>query len=108
MKQCSRCQQNSVRNLNGECKICVQKRAKEWDINHPERAAYRAQKSRSKRREIEFNLTFNQWVDWWGNEFEHRGTASQDLCMARIGDTGPYELGNIMKITNCENYYSRL
>jgi len=64
---------------------------------------YTSQKGHAKHRGIEFNLTFEEWMDWWGDDFDKRGRGKDDLVMARIGDTGPYELGNIKKITFSEN-----
>lgn len=62
------------------------------------------QKVSAKNRNIEWKLTFEEWLSWWGNDFEKRGCAHADnLVMARIGDKGPYSLDNIIKLTVAEN-----
>lgn len=61
------------------------------------RIAYFHQRARAKRRGIGFELTFEQWREWWGADIDRRGTRKGDLCMQRIRDTGPYALGNIEK-----------
>ena len=60
-------------------------------------AAYRVQKRNSAIRRIEFKLTFQQWLDFWGGDLDRRGTGVDDLQMQRRGDLGAYEIGNIIK-----------
>ncbi|KKK95083.1 hypothetical protein LCGC14_2676360, partial [marine sediment metagenome] len=74
-----------------------------WRKANPKSTACSAQKSRAKARGIGFNLTLQEWIEWWGDQFILRGTNSNDLCMARIGDVGAYEIGNIKMITNAQN-----
>jgi hypothetical protein len=52
---------------------------------------------------VEFNLTFEEWVEWWGENFWRRGRKPGDLQMCRYGDEGAYELGNIYMATLEEN-----
>lgn len=63
------------------------------------REAYRAQKRNAKTRGIEFLLTFEEWLEWWGDDLDKRGVGPNDLQMQRPADTGPYALGNIRKGT---------
>ena len=65
--------------------------------------AYVKHKSKAKQRGVEFLLTFEEWRDWWGDDFDSRGRVKGGLVMARHGDTGPYALGNIYKTTCEEN-----
>ncbi|RYE95686.1 MAG: hypothetical protein EOO77_42410, partial [Oxalobacteraceae bacterium] len=61
------------------------------------RAKYTSQRDKAKIRGIEWKLTFEEWDKWWvdsGHKSE-RGRFRGNYCMARIGDTGPYEIGNI-------------
>lgn len=58
---------------------------------------YLTQKANAKRRGIGWNLTFEQWLEWWGDDIHKRGSGTNDLSMQRIADSGPYELGNIRK-----------
>lgn len=70
---------------------------------NPEKHAYWGQRHTSKQRGVEFNLTFEEFVEFWGDDFERRGRGKKDLCMCRYGDTGAYEVGNIYKDTNAGN-----
>ena len=67
------------------------------------RKAYNQQKKGAKKRGIEFLLTFEQWVEWWGDDFSKRGRGTFDLHMCRRLDSGPYSLENIYKGTAKEN-----
>lgn len=68
-----------------------------------EQRAYYDHKCRAKRRGIGFHLSFKEWVLWWGLDYSKRGRCGGELCMARHGDTGAYELGNISKLTMRQN-----
>lgn len=59
--------------------------------------AYHVQKCRAKYRGIGWELTFHQWLTWWGDDIHRRGTGSDQLQMQRVADTGPYRLDNIRK-----------
>jgi hypothetical protein len=56
-------------------------------------------------RGVEFNLTFEEWFTWWQQtgHYHERGRGKGKYVMARYGDTGPYELGNIYCCTHGEN-----
>ena len=64
---------------------------------------YRRQRLHAKRRGIPFNLTYEQWIMWWGLDLLKRGRGDGKLQMCRYNDEGPYELGNIFKGTCNEN-----
>jgi hypothetical protein len=66
---------------------------------------YNIHKENSKRRGIEFLLSFNEWYDFWlqSCHWHERGTKKGQYVMARHNDIGPYQLGNISIITNAEN-----
>lgn len=72
-----------------------------------QRNAYYTHKSHAKRRGIEFLLTFEQWLDIWGNKIEQRGVRSWQLGMCRINDSGPYAVGNMYLGTPARNGASR-
>lgn len=59
--------------------------------------AFQNQKSGAKRRGIGWELTFDQWFEWWGEDIDRRGSGHGDLQMQRVADSGPYALGNIRK-----------
>lgn len=48
-------------------------------------------------RGVEFLLTFDQWWSVWqkSGKWLKRGNRKGRYCMARTGDEGPYELGNV-------------
>jgi hypothetical protein len=72
-------------------------------MNRLMKKAYIQQKGDAKKRGIEFKITFEEWSNWWGKDFQNRGVGSNKLVMARFGDVGPYELSNIKKITFGDN-----
>ena len=59
------------------------------------RRKFASHKSGAKRRGIEFKLSFEQWMDIWGDKLDQRGVRSDQLGMCRIGDKGAYEAGNV-------------
>jgi hypothetical protein len=67
------------------------------------RARYWHQQKAAKQRGIEWALSFEQWLEWWGEDLDNRGQHSFNLQMCRIGDKGGYELGNIYKGTPAQN-----
>lgn len=71
------------------------------------RIAFSVQRHNAGRRGIGWELTFEQWLEWWGNDIERRGVHPGDLQMQRIADAGPYALGNIKKGTPKQNAQTR-
>lgn len=67
----------------------------------------RFQKSRinSFHREIEFLLTFEEWLKIWmdSGHLQDSGRGKEKFCMARYGDKGSYIVGNVRICTNREN-----
>ena len=61
------------------------------------RLRYSAQKNGARRRGIEWKFTFEQWLEWWGEDLDHRGCARDKLQMQRKLDRGAYEPGNCVK-----------
>jgi hypothetical protein len=66
---------------------------------------YHKQKGEARRRGIEFNLTFVEWLDIWekSGKMAERGNLPEQYCMARYFDMGAYEIGNVKIVTNREN-----
>ena len=71
------------------------------------KAAFYAQRSGAAMRGIAWELTYQQWRDWWGADIEKRGVRPCDLQMQRFADSGPYALGNIRKGTPKDNGRTR-
>jgi len=67
--------------------------------------AYRMQKSNARTRKIPFLLTFEEWLTIWNDsgKLAQRGRGANKFCMCRIGDTGPYVIGNVFIGTGREN-----
>ncbi len=64
---------------------------------------YHRQKDGAKRRNIDWQFTYDTWIEWWGDDIVNRGRNKGKLCMARNGDIGPYSITNCTKITHSEN-----
>ena len=62
---------------------------------------YKSQKATAKQRGIGFNLTYEEWLNIW----ESSGKLDQYgyYVMSRVGDTGPYEVGNVFIQKRSEN-----
>jgi len=73
--------------------------------------AFEQHKWRANRQDIEFLLTYQEWISIWqdSGKLEQRGTrfGLDGYCMARFGDEGPYAVGNVKIITNRENLAER-
>ena len=61
------------------------------------RQGYTRSKSDAKRRGIEFQLTFEEWKQWWDEtgKWQLRGKTKGSYQMCRINDVGPYALSNV-------------
>jgi hypothetical protein len=66
--------------------------------------AFQTQKNNARLRGIEFNLKFWDWWQIWqkSGKWEQRGRG-EGYVMARLMDSGPYEIGNIYITTSCKN-----
>ena len=64
---------------------------------------YNSQKNSAKRRGIDWQFTFESWLNWWGDDIINRGKYKGQLVMARYGDQGPYHPNNVYKATTKEN-----
>lgn len=58
---------------------------------------YNQQKTNAKYRGINWNFSYEEWIEWWGADIEKRGKKKGSLCMARKGDEGPYHPENCFK-----------
>ncbi len=69
---------------------------------------YRDQMNQSRKRNIPWNLSYDQWLAWWDSQgIDKRSRATprtgNTMCMCRKGDTGPYDLNNIYCATASQN-----
>jgi hypothetical protein len=69
------------------------------------RDRYDSHKANAKKRGVEFKFLFSEWMKMWeeSGHFKDRGKGKNKYCMARFGDVGAYEVGNVHIITNSEN-----
>ncbi len=71
------------------------------------RTYYASQKHCAKVRNIDFNLTFEEWDSWWLSHGVDRNIPRKfnksTLSMCRYGDIGPYALNNIYCATMQQN-----
>jgi hypothetical protein len=70
--------------------------------------SYYGQRSAAKRRNILFQLTFDEWYNWWlsngvDKALQQSSRSANTLCMCRYGDLGPYSLTNIYCTTIQQN-----
>ena len=64
---------------------------------------YNTHKANAKRREIPFELTYEQWLEIWGDKISLMGRKKGQLGMLRTRDEGGYSLGNVRIGTHKEN-----
>lgn len=58
---------------------------------------YQNHKHHARTRGIGFELTFSQWLEIWeeSGHWDERGNFADGYVMQRIGDQGPYAVGNV-------------
>jgi hypothetical protein len=56
---------------------------------------YKQQAANARHRNIEFKLSYDEWLEIWGDKIDYRGKGKGKYCMARKGDQGAYEIGNV-------------
>jgi hypothetical protein len=66
---------------------------------------YQSHKNRAALRGIPFLMTFEEWWGVWeqSGHWHERGSLRGQYVMARHGDKGGYEVGNVKIITSEEN-----
>jgi hypothetical protein len=75
-------------------------------------ARYTAQRHHCLNRGIPFKFTYEEWTRWWFNHLgpdwlNKRGRRKGQYCMARKGDLGPYEAGNVDCVLASKNCSDR-
>ncbi len=65
--------------------------------------AFTAQRRGASERGIEWELTFDEWWSVWREYFHMRGRGTNELCMGREKDSGPYAIGNVYLTTHLGN-----
>jgi hypothetical protein len=59
---------------------------------------YHAHKGVAKQRGIDFNISFDDWLNIWltSNHWHERGVGKTKYVMSRVNDIGAYEVGNVL------------
>lgn len=73
------------------------------EVDYKKQYHWQLQKARS--RDIDFLLSYNEWLTWWKNTgfLSQRGRKRGQYVMARFEDKGPYALDNIYCCKTEEN-----
>lgn len=66
---------------------------------------YELHRNGAHRRNIPFLLSFEEWSDIWqqSGHWDLRGKKKGQYCMSRIGDIGPYAVGNVFIQLSSDN-----
>ena len=67
---------------------------------------YNQQKANAKHRDIPWQFTYDEWINWWGADIDKRGKGKGKLCMCRKNDEGSYDPDNVFKESHEYNVYS--
>ena len=67
--------------------------------------SYSQQKSNARERGIAWHLTLGEWWSIWqqSGHWNERGRGARGYVMCRVGDVGPYEVGNVFIGTGIQN-----
>jgi len=79
---------------------------------HLQNQLYRYARNNARRRQIVFEFSFEEWINWWEKQlgkrwFEKRGIGKSKYQMARFNDKGPYAVWNVKCITHSQNLSER-
>ncbi len=74
------------------------------------REKFRNAKANAVRRGVGFKMSYEEWLGIWveSGHMHQRGIHSGQYVMARHGDKGPYEVGNVKIIPHIENIKERV
>jgi hypothetical protein len=83
--------------------------ARRWREKNPEKFAYMKHRQDAKERGVPFLFTFEEWWGVWhaSGKWPLRGLRKGQYVMARFGDKGGYEVGNVRICTSSENVSER-
>lgn len=72
-------------------------------LKQPYYRQFMQQRANAKTRGIEWQFTYDEWIEWWGEDITKRGKGGDCLAMLRENDEGPYCADNCRKGTQREN-----
>lgn len=93
------------RTCSKKCQYKFMPRAEDWELRH----AFQSQLNSAKKRGIKFKLTYETWLKVWidSGRLPERGRLTGQYCMARPGNKGNYEVGNVQIVTVGQNCAER-
>lgn len=73
--------------------------------NKLKHAFYCQRRNATKIRQIEWKLSFEEWLDIWkqSGKLNQRGAKKGQYCMSRYNDQGPYAVGNVFIQLHADN-----
>lgn len=86
-------------------KICTTCSTRKWRVKNPERSAYLNLRANSKRRNIKFELTYEQFLEFGYKHkyFVGKGKTKDSYSIDRINNELGYIIDNIQILTISEN-----
>jgi hypothetical protein len=102
----NRCMVQHCGNDQGQkSRICSRCAMLRWRANNPEYASFQHLKESAKRRNIYFDLTFEEFRAWGHTHgyFLAKGRQKDGLTVDRIDQAGPYSISNIQVLSNEDN-----
>lgn len=100
-----------VHNLPTDDKALKRKRRQQAQVRYraSPRGRYQQQKARAKIRGVGFELTFTEWCEIWeeSGHYDERGNFCEGYVMCRVGDQGPYAVGNVYIGRHVDNVAER-
>lgn len=67
------------------------------DISHYKQI-FSSARSKARRAGVSWNLSFDEWLEWWGKDLDKMGRGQNDLRMVRISESEPFSLENLRKV----------
>ena len=100
---CKACKNEWLRRRPEKRKAQKAEQEKRWREANRERQAFNNQRANARKRGVSWEFSYEQWVEWWGEDIGKRGCRRDCLVMARYNDTGPYAEWNVRKTTVADN-----
>jgi hypothetical protein len=64
------------------------------EVRHVRYFIWLQQRNQAKYRKEEWDLTFDQWLEIWGDKILKRGRKKENYCMTRHDPIGPWNMAN--------------
>lgn len=72
-------------------------------VRHQQYIAWQRARAQCRFRGEAWNLTFEDWVEFWGDDWERRGRLPGQVRMTRIDWDQPWQLANMAKMDQQEH-----